>query len=117
MYKIAKTQYTIETIMSEVWHVQIWNEKNKYVWWINNCIIVLCVPCLMSSVHEMDCLEKETILVLRGRSVDQTVIVQRGSVLDVRGPEWFSSPFSHSGWVQFLESREGCTNDSLSSPD
>ncbi len=27
MYKIAKTQYTIETIMSEVWHVQIWNEK------------------------------------------------------------------------------------------
>ncbi len=29
----------------------------------------------------------------------------------------FSSPFAHSGWVQFLESGEGCTNDSLSSPD
>ncbi len=29
----------------------------------------------------------------------------------------FASPFAHSGWVQFLESGEGCTNDSLSSPD
>ncbi len=27
MYKMAKTQYTIQTIMCEVWHVQIWNEK------------------------------------------------------------------------------------------
>ncbi len=26
-------------------------------------------------------------------SVDQTVTVQRGSVLDVRGPEWFFQPF------------------------
>ncbi len=26
-------------------------------------------------------------------SVDQTVTVQRGSVLDVRGPEWFCQPF------------------------
>ncbi len=41
--------------MCEVWHVQIWNEKKKCVWWINYCIKVLCVPCLMSSVHEMDC--------------------------------------------------------------
>ncbi len=44
----------------------------------------------MSSVHEMDCLGKETVPV-SGRSgaqsVDQTVTVQRGSVLDVRGPE------------------------------
>ncbi len=44
MCKTAKTQYTIQTIMCEVWHVQIWKEKCKYVWWINNCIIVLCVP-------------------------------------------------------------------------
>ncbi len=29
-------------------------KKNKCVWWINNCIIVLCVSCLMSSVHEMN---------------------------------------------------------------
>ncbi len=50
-------------------------------------------------------------------SINQTVTVQRGSVLGVRGPEWFFSPFAHSGWVQFLESGEGCTNDSLSSPD
>ncbi len=46
---------------------------------------------LMSSVHEMDCLREETVSV-SGRSgdlvsVDQTVTVQRGSVLDVRGPE------------------------------
>ncbi len=41
--------------------------KNKYVWWINNCIIVLCVPRLMSSVHEMDYLGKETVSV-SGRS-------------------------------------------------
>ncbi len=29
----------------------------------------------------------------------------------------FASTFAHSGEVQFLESREGCTNDSLSSPN
>ncbi len=29
----------------------------------------------------------------------------------------FASPFAQSGWVQFLESGEGCTNDSLSIPD
>ncbi len=46
----------------------------------------------MSSVHEMDCLGEETVPV-SGRSgaelcsVDQTAADQRGSVLDVRGPE------------------------------
>ncbi len=29
----------------------------------------------------------------------------------------FASHFAHSGWVQFLGSGKGCTNDSLSSPD
>ncbi len=29
----------------------------------------------------------------------------------------FASPFAQSGLVQFLESSEGCTNDSLSSLD
>ncbi len=48
-------------------------------------------------------------------SVDQTITVQRGSVLDVRIQSDFSSPFAHSGWVQFLESGEFCTNGSLSS--
>ncbi len=51
---------------------------------------MLCVPRLVSSVHEMDCLGKETVSV-SGRSgaqsFDQMVTVQRGSVLDVRGPE------------------------------
>ncbi len=42
-------------------------KKKKAVWWINNCIIVSCVPCLISSVHEMDCLGKETVPV-SGRS-------------------------------------------------
>ncbi len=27
MYKMAETQYTIQTIMCEVWHVQIWIKK------------------------------------------------------------------------------------------
>ncbi len=29
----------------------------------------------------------------------------------------FASTFAHSGWVQLLEVREGCTSNSLSSPD
>ncbi len=54
---------------------------------------MLCVPHLISSVHEMDCLGKEIVSVSDRSSaqssvaVDQTVTVQRGSVLDVRGPE------------------------------
>ncbi len=48
-------------------------QKNKYVWWINNCIIVLCVPHLMSSVHEMDYWGKETISV-SGRSGAQSSV-------------------------------------------
>ncbi len=56
----------------KVWHVQIWNGK-KSVWWNNNCIIVLCVPCLMSSVHEMDCLGEETVSV-SGRSGAQSSV-------------------------------------------
>ncbi len=35
--------------------------KNECVWWINKCILVLCVPCLMSSVREMDCLAEEAL--------------------------------------------------------
>lgn len=27
---------------------------------LNKCIIVLCIPCLLSSVHKMDCLREET---------------------------------------------------------
>ncbi len=53
--------------------VQIWNEKNKCVCWINICIIVLCVPCLMSSVHEIDCLGKKTVS-LSGRSGAQSSV-------------------------------------------
>ncbi len=46
--------------MCEVWRANLkW--KNKCAWWINNSIIVLCVPCLLSSVHEMDCLSEKTV--------------------------------------------------------
>ncbi len=38
----------------------------------NNCIIVLYVPRLKSSVHEMDCLSEETVPV-SGRSGAQTL--------------------------------------------
>ncbi len=38
--------------------------KKISMWRINNCIIVLCVPRLMSGVHEiMDCLGEETVSV------------------------------------------------------
>ncbi len=47
--------------------------KTKSDSWINNCIIVLCVPCLMSSVHEMDCFGKETFSV-SGRSGAQSSV-------------------------------------------
>ncbi len=50
-------------------------------------------------------------------SVDQMVTGQIGSVLDVRVQSDFTSSLAHSGWVQFLESGESCTNDSLSSLD
>ncbi len=77
----------------------------------------------MLCVHEMDCLREETVPV-SGRSdtqssvgVGQMVTVQRGSVLDVRVQSGFCQPFCSLWIVQFLESGEGCTNDSLSSPD
>ncbi len=39
----------------------------EYIFLISNCIIVLCVLHVMSSVHEMGCLGKETVSV-SGRS-------------------------------------------------
>ncbi len=73
----------------------------------------MCVPQLLSSVHEMDCLREKNISCawpfwcseLSG--IDQMATVQRESVLDVRGK------------VQFLESGGKIidTNDSLSNPD
>ncbi len=110
--QIGNVQYSKNTIYNNqqlcVYRsdVQIWNEKNKNVWWINTCIIVLCVPRLMSSVHEMECLGKETVSVsgcsgssgTQNGSIDQTVTVQRRSVLDVRNQEWFCQPF-FSIWI------------------
>ncbi len=85
--------------------------KNTYEWWINNCIIVLCVPCLISSVHEMDCLGKETVSVSGRFGVQCSVALTRRSGwecagcegsrfegLDVRGPEWFCQTFC-SLWI------------------
>ncbi len=67
---------------------------------------MLCVPHLISSVHEMDCLGKAPVSV-PGHSGTQspvastTVTVQRGSVLDVRGPEGFWQPFC-SHWTNTI---------------
>ncbi len=55
----------------------------------------------MSSFQEMDCSGKFLFLSFWYSElckVDQTVTVQRGSVLDVRGPEWFCQPFC-SLWI------------------
>ncbi len=77
----------------------------------------------MSSVHEMDSLGEETVPV-SGRSGAQSSVASTRRQQFKEGVCWmwgvqsdFASPFAHSGWVQFLESGEGCTNDSLSSPD
>ncbi len=87
------------------------------------CVIYIykCVP--LSSDHEMDCLREETVSV-PGRSGAQSSVASTRQQQFKEGVCWvwgvqsdFSSPFAHSGWVQFLESGEGCTNDSLSSPD
>ncbi len=58
----------------------------------------------MTSVHEMDCLGGRNCSFVWSFwcselcSVDQMAAVQRGSVLDVRGPEWFCQPFC-SLWI------------------
>ncbi len=77
----------------------------------------------MSSVHEMDCLGKETVLV-SGRSGAQSSVASTRRQQFKEGLCWmrgvqsdFASPFALSGRVQFLESEKGCTNDLLSSPD
>ncbi len=57
---------TIYNTDNYVWDLTCANLKwkNKNVWWINNCIIVLCVPRLMSSVHEMIAWGKKLFLCL-----------------------------------------------------
>ncbi len=85
--------------------VQIWNEINKYVWWINNCVVcsTFNVKCPWDGLlGERNGFCVWSFWCSDLCSVDQTVIVKRGSVLDVRGPEWLCI---------------GCTNDWLSSPD
>ncbi len=71
----------------------------------------------------MDCLREETVPV-SGCSCAQSSIASTRQYQFKEGVCWmwgvqsdFDSPFAHSGYVQFLESGEGCTNDSLSSLD
>ncbi len=45
-------------------------------------------------------------------SADQKATVQRGSGLDVRGPEWFFQPYCSLWMSIFFECRKRCTNDS-----
>ncbi len=114
MYKISKTQYTIQTIMSvQVWHVQIWNEKNVYLWWINNWIIsvvnkysAVCftfnVKCSWDGLPEANwnCSCVWSFWCSELCSVDQTVYswCTVSTLLDARGPEWFCQPF-FSLWI------------------
>ncbi len=71
----------------------------------------------------MDCLGKETVPV-SGRSGAQNSVASTRWKQFKEGVCWmwvvqsdFARRFSHSGQVQFLESEEGCTNDSLRSLD
>ncbi len=59
---------------------------------------------------------------LGGRAINRQtaifVVVQRGKKkIQYRHSPNFASPFAHYGEVQILESGEGCTNDSSSSPE
>ncbi len=74
------------------------------------------------TVHEMDCLREGTVLV-PGHSDAQCSVVptRRQQFKDEVGWVWgaqndFASRFAHYRLLQFLESGEGCTSDSLSSP-
>ncbi len=70
--------------------VQIWNEINKYVWWINNCVVcsTFNVKCPWDGLlGERNGFCVWSFWCSDLCSVDQTVIVKRGSVLDVRCPE------------------------------
>ncbi len=77
--------------------------KNKYAWWINNVNSVVCsmfnVKCSWDGLLEgRNCSCVWSFWCSELCSVDQMVTVQRGSVLDVRGPQWFCQPFC-SLWI------------------
>ncbi len=64
---------------------------------------MLCVPRLLSSVHEMDCLREETVPV-PGRSGAQSSVASTRRQQFKEGVCWvcgvqsdFASPFAHSG--------------------
>ncbi len=70
--------------------------------WINNCIIVLCVPCLMSSVHEMDFLGKDTVSV-SGRSGAQSSVASKRACAEWEGsrvilPALLLTLYKYSSW-------------------
>ncbi len=68
---------------------------------------MLCVPRLISSVREMDCLREEIVSVSDRSSAQSSE----------HRPDGNSSKRECAGCIQLLESGEGCTNDSLSCPD
>ncbi len=76
--------------------MQIWLCMNTFY------IIVLCVPCLMSSVHEMDCLEKETVSVSGRSGARPDGNSSKRQCADMRVQSDFDSSFTHSWWLQFL---------------
>ncbi len=122
IYKIWQKHNIQYRQLCEVWHVQIWIKKNKCVWWINNCIIVLCVLRLMSSVHETDCLGKETVSV-SGRSGAQSSVASTRQYQFKEGVCWCEgSRVILPALLLTLDEYNswrvgGLYNDSLSSPD
>ncbi len=104
IYKYTNVQNGKNTIYntdSYVWGLTCANlkYKNKYVWWINNCIIVLCVPCLMSSVHEMNM--PNSCGQLKAHLCNNHA---------VQSASWYVTPVR---WMDYLGKREVLTNTDL----
>ena len=92
---------------------------NKY----KNIAHFYCISGEHLTVHEVDCLGEETVLVpdcpgicgseapARWQKFKKGVTWMRGIQSD------FLSPFPHSGCIQFLKGGQGSTNNSFSSPN
>ncbi len=83
---------------------------------------MLCVPCLISSVHEMDCLREETVSVSGCSGAQSSEPDGKSSKRECAGckgsrvilPALLLTLDKYSSWTV---GRVTSTNDSLSSPD
>ncbi len=99
MYKMAKTIYIDNYVCTGLMCKLKWK---MYVWWINNVNSVMCSTFVKCSWDGLlggrNCSCVWSFWCSELCSVNQMAAVQRGSVLDVRGPEWFCQPFC-SLWI------------------